>query len=619
MENETVCEIVRRAESNYLQGTTTISKYVNWSMADTVDRIDAYLNSRHISGDTDSLGRDKPFFNIVSAATNIWYRATDIDRKDIKFIPTNSGSVLLAFIANVMLQNWMNDNRFGQFLNLWGRELAKYGSAVSKFVEKDGKLIPTVVPWNRFIADPVDFEALPRIEKFYLTPAQLKKRKGYDQTVVDSLIENRQSSRKTIDGQQKDMMNEFIELYEVHGEMSVATYKLAKDIKPVEGDENIFKQQMHVITFTQAEGKDGYNNYTLYCGYESKDPYLKTDLIPEDGRTLGIGAVEYLFDAQWQTNHSIKNMKDTLDLASKLVFQTADSKFVGRNVLSAIEVGDVLIHSINNPLTRLANDKPDIAALQNYGNLWTNLGREITATPDSMRGELPPSGTPLGSVQLVTAQSTSLFELMTENKGLGIEDMLRMFAISHLKKQLKNKDEVVGILDAAGIAEIDALYIPTAAVKRFNERTINHILDYVDNSKVGPPQPFNPDLEQQAVKSDLSRLGDKRFFKPDELDEKTWADVFSDFEWDAIRIEVTNENNDKKATFQSLTYMLGIVSAAAQHGRVLSPDEKTVISMILRESGQISPIQLSTIPPPPANPAMVGASGGLPAKINPNG
>ncbi len=215
---QTIQSIVREAETNYLDVNTNLGKYVNWSMHDTIERVDAYLNSTHISGDVDSLGREKPFFNIVTAATNIWYRATDIDRKDIKFIPQTQSSVILAFVANVMLQNWMDKNRFGQFLNSWGREMARYGSAISKFVEKDGTLIPTVVTWNRFIPDPIEFDAIPRIEKMFLTPAQLRKNKSYDQKVVNSLIAAT-TARETLDGQDKDNQDNFIEVYEVHGEL----------------------------------------------------------------------------------------------------------------------------------------------------------------------------------------------------------------------------------------------------------------------------------------------------------------------------------------------------------------------------------------------------------------
>jgi len=309
---ESIHEIVRAAESNYLQGNTKLGKYVSWSMHDTIERIDAYLNSKHTSGEEDSLGRPKPFFNIVSAAVNIWYRATDIDRKDIKFVPTKDSSVVLAFVANVLLQNWMDKNRFGQFLNLWGRSLARYGSTVVKFVEKDGTLVPTVIPWNRIIADPVQYDAVPRIEKFYATPAQLRKNELYDQDQVDALI-TAIHSRKTLDGAQKDNMSDFIELYEVHGELDTRLLEEDPDLS-IQDKDIKYRQQMHVISFVAGEKKDEHDDFCLYKGKEKKDPYMITHLIEEDGRTLSIGAVEYLFDAQWMQNHTAKNMKDTLDI-----------------------------------------------------------------------------------------------------------------------------------------------------------------------------------------------------------------------------------------------------------------------------------------------------------------
>src|ERR1700712_5519568 len=107
-----VHEIVRDAERNYLSGNVTLGKYVEWSMHDTIATIDAYLNSKHTSGPTDALGRDKPFFNIVTAAVNIWYRATDIDRKDIRIMPDGADTVALAFLATVLLQRWMREARF---------------------------------------------------------------------------------------------------------------------------------------------------------------------------------------------------------------------------------------------------------------------------------------------------------------------------------------------------------------------------------------------------------------------------------------------------------------------------------------------------------------------------
>lgn len=597
---DSVAEIVRKAEQNYIYGTTTLGKYVQWSMHDTIETIDAYLASKHTSGDVDSLGREKPFFNIVSAAANIWYRATDIDRKDIRIMPDKISNTALAFVSTVMLQQWMKDSRFGVFLNLWGRTLARYGTAVVKFVEQNRQLTASVIPWNRLIVDPVDFDAIPRIEKFYKTEEQLYKLvkdSGYDKEAVESLCKATKA-RQTLDKQNQDNQSNFIELYEVHGEMSKSVYLKSKDKEPSDEDDDVYFQQMHVISYVKNEETGEYDDFTLFSGKEKRDPYMITHLIQEDGRTLSIGSVEYLFDSQWMTNHTIKNQKDTLDISSRLIFQTADTNYVARNVLSAIESGDIMIHKENMPLTRIGNDKPDITALQNFGTQWQVLAKELTSTPEALRGETLPSGTPYALGSLLSQNAGSLFEIMTENKGLSIEDMMRTFILPFIKKKLDTKDEIIAILDDNSITEIDAMYIPSEAIKRFNQQAKETILSG------GIPSPFQQDQAQQAIKQELGPLGNKRSFKPDELDEKTWKESLKDFEMD-ITVEVTNENNDKNAVLQTLSTALQTI--ASNPAILQDPNAKMLFSAILQETGRISPLQLSTAA---AQPAPVAPNGG---------
>lgn len=620
-----IAEIVREAESNYISGNTTLSKYVSWSMSGTIDRIDAYLNSQHTTGSTDAMGRDKPFFNIVTAATNVWYRATDLDRKNVKILPSAAEQTGIVFVANVLLQDWMRRERFGMFLNQWGRTLAKYGSAVVKFVERDGRLIPSVVPWNRFIADPVDFNSIPRIEKFYKTKEQLKAMAtpghpdyaGYDMEKVDKLCEA-QVSRKTIDGQNKDSLNNFIEIYEVHGYLP--DYLLEENPEEYMHDENVaYRQQMHVISFTEEKTGE-YQEYCLFKGREKKDPYMITHLIEEDGRTLAIGAVEYLFDAQWMQNHSVKNMKDTLDLASKLIFQTSDAKFIGRNVLSAIETGDILIHQPNMPLTQINNSKPDIQAFQAFGDQWRALAQELSSTPDAIRGNTLPSGTPYSLGAILQQQANSLFEIMTENKGLYLEDMLREYIIPFLKKQMDNSDEIVAILDSQGISEIDSMYVPAEAVRRYNKKTTQKMFENVETLISGgepdPLDPFNKQQEEAQVKEGLAPLGNKRFFKPSDVPSKTWKTVLKDLEWNVI-VEVTNENTDKQAVLQTLSTTLQTI---ASNPMILQdPNAKMLFGKILTETSVVSPMELSTaqgnavVAPTPAVPT--GAPTGVPQPL----
>jgi hypothetical protein len=96
-----------------------------FDMRENINKIEAYINSKHISGDTDSMGREKPFFNIVTGIVNIWFRATDIDRKNIRIKSTKAEDTIMAFLGTVHLNQWMRKANFGVFLNDWGRTLAR--------------------------------------------------------------------------------------------------------------------------------------------------------------------------------------------------------------------------------------------------------------------------------------------------------------------------------------------------------------------------------------------------------------------------------------------------------------------------------------------------------------
>lgn len=582
--SQTIHEIIRKAESDYTIGDTQISEHVSFSLKENVEKIDAYLNSKHISGEVDSQGREKPFFNIVTAAVNVWYRATDIDRANIRIKASKSTDHVTAVLANIKSQEWMRREGFGAFLNEWGRSLARYGSSILKFVEQDGRLVPSVVPWNRIIVDPVDFDNNVKIEVLYLTPAQLRKNKAYDQEKVEALIESQKESRETLGGQKKDNKSEYIKVYELHGELE-DEYLLDEEDESKE-DKDTYSQQIHVCAFTQL--KDGsYNDYTLYKGKEN-DPYMITHLIKEDGRVMAIGAVEHLFEAQWMVNHNEKAIKDQLDLASKLVFQSSDENMQGKNVLD-VENGTILYHAPNQPLTELANSSHDITPLVNAKMEWRNQAMEATSTPDSMRGNTMPSGTAARQVEALQQESHSLFELMTENKGLHIEDMWRRFVIPYLKKQLDTKEEIAATLDDAAIKQIDQMYIPNEAKRRYNRKSAEQLLKYLESdNKADMPQPFNQQAEESAVAADLKPLGSQRFFKPDDLDEKTWKELFKDLEWD-VEVEVTNEAHDKQAT---LTTLSTVLRELASMGDV--ENARLVLSKVLEETGVFSPLELST-------------------------
>lgn len=599
MEEKSICAIVRERENDYVYGVPTkLGKYVEFKQYENIERIDAYLNSKHISGSTDSKNREKPFFNIVVAAVNIWYRATS-GNTTARVRATKNSDVLSSFLASIKLEEWMTKSRFRVFLKEWGRALAKYGSVIVKFVEQDGELYPMVMPWNRMITDTIDFANNIKIEKIYLTPSQLRKRKGYNQKIVEQLIEKTNSTRKNLDKTRTDNIPGYIELYEVHGELSLATLKRSKGEEPTEKDGETYVQQMHVVSFVAGDKKDEYDDFTLISGREEKDPYMITHLIKEDGREQSIGAVEYLFDAQWMVNHTAKAIKDQLDLASKLIFQTSDGAFVGRNVLTEIETGDILNHAINQPLTQIANNSHDITSLQGYQNQWLALSKEITATPDALRGNPQPSGTAYRLQQLITTEASSLFEEMVESKELAIEDMMREFVLPHIKKSFDTSDEISAILAEHDIKKIDSMYVPNEVVRRVNRKVVKRVLE---GNMVSPmDQAQMMQNETQSLQQDLNAMGNQRFIKPSDVEDTTWKEVFKDLEWE-LEVKIDRRNDENLLT--TLSTMLQTL--ATNPGVLQDPNMKLIFTKILEISGGISPLELSNQPQPVPSPMQLG-------------
>ena len=173
MLEKSIGQLTRDAEINDKR-ETKLSRYVSVNMREEIDTTEAYLNSKHTSGEFDYLGREKPFFNIVIGARDIWFRATDIDVKNISVIPIKPVDNIASFFVSLLLQRWIRKVNFGKFLNEWGLSLANHGSSILKFIQQDKQLYCEVMDWNNMLVDAVDFDNNIKIQKLWLTPSQLK-------------------------------------------------------------------------------------------------------------------------------------------------------------------------------------------------------------------------------------------------------------------------------------------------------------------------------------------------------------------------------------------------------------------------------------------------------------
>lgn len=614
----TVGDEVRSMETNYISGTTTISKHVTHSLYETVEQIYAYTYATHVSGKFDALGREKPFFDIGTAAVNIWYRATDIDRKHIRLRATKSKDWLDTFLMNVLLQEWMRVARFGHYLNKWGRTLARFGSAITKFVEHDGNLYIEVIPWNRIICDAVSFGPNPKIELLELTEDALRQRvntHGYDKAAVNDLCTEAKKARETQGGRREDNRSEYIKLYEFHGVRPLSW------ITGEESDADVFVQQMQVVSFVgEKKGRNTeFKDFTLYKGREKDDPYRIDHLIEEDNRTLAIGALEHLFEAQWMENHSQKQIKDMLDLAAVTIMQTTDPSLVGHNMLNNLMTGDILVTAPNTSINAVATDGRAVVQWQNYAVQWKQLGNEIVGISEAMLGHEAKSGTAWRQTEALLQENYSLFEVMTENKGLAIEDMMRERIIPYFKKQLDTTKEVSARLEANDIERIDARFIKGTVAKRVNETILKKMDEDPEYVPTKEEQQMLLAKEEGAIKETLAGMGNERFFKPSDLGDATWQKQFADTEVD-VEVDVTGESLDTKDAMATLNTALKTVMTP---GFDQNKRAQAIVGNILELTNAMSPIQYYAInqsepaaPVPDPNAAPVPAAGVIPSPAN---
>jgi hypothetical protein len=577
---QTIQELVRKSEQDFTDGVTQTSDYVEVNLYEDIQKIDAYLNSKHTTGEEDSLGREKPFFNICVAKKNIRARGTDLDRRNIRAKAKRIRDTLASYVYTAKVQEWMDKADFGKFLNVWGDSLATYNESIVKFVKQKGELKAEVVNWNSVIVDQIDFANNPVIEIFEVTPAQLKKNKNYDQDQVKALCDA-VSTRTDLRGMNKDNKANYIKIYEVHGELPLSL------LTGNERDEDEYVQQMHIVSFVASNQKGEFDDFTLYSGREAQSPYMLTWLLPTaDGSIKLNGTVKELFEAQWMKNHTAKTIKDVLDNASKIIYQTADPQFANKNVLTQIEHGQIMVFDQNVPNAQLTqiNNSHDVSGLMNYGREWEQLANEVSGTPDILKGETLPSGTAYRQAAILQSEAHANLNLMLENKGLHLERMFREYITPYIMSKLNNSDEIVTTLDAYGIDKIDKAFVSAEAIKRFNYEAVEAVINEEEL----------PTLEESAqeVRGELSELGGTRFLKPSEIDSKTWKEVLKDFEANIV-YEITGENEEKQAVMDTLTSVFNTI--VGMQGRPMTKEEAFVFNKILGETRAMSPLELSVM------------------------
>jgi len=488
---------IKTEEANYQSLPIQISEGYEWSMFKHIKLTLLYKASKFETGNTDN----KPFRNIMRPILNLQYRAEGFDVKDIVLFVNSAKNYYKSFLVRKYHDKWARDNSIDTFIDDMVESYVDFGGALLKNVN-DKK--PEVVPLQRIaFCDQTDILSGPICERHAYSPDQLKEmekqgwgdeKKGATIGIDELITLSKGYKQDNQTGKKSKTPGRYIEIYELHG--MFPEWWLDKN------NSDKFIRQLHIVAFYQKEGGEKQG----VCLYKGREKELIYKFIARDkiyGRALGFGGAEEMFESQVWVNYDIIRIKDMLDAASKVIFQTADRTFAKRNKLKNLDNLEILTTEDGKTVSQINTTPVNIRLFENSIVEWEDSARTIGAATESIMGEQPKSGTPFKLQELVTAESHSLHEYRKGKLATFLDEVYRDWIIPYIAKEINQGQEFIAELDLEEMQGIADSIVTNEANKIIKEKILNGEL--VEKEEI--------EKYKQEIRDNFRKGGNKKFIK----------------------------------------------------------------------------------------------------------
>mgnify|MGYP001606826219 CR=1 FL=1 len=395
-----------------------------------LELIDCYWNSKFRDNPYDTRNFRKPFFNVVRVPTFVSSKATDLDTKNIRIYSEDGQDYRKAYVFNKELKFYFKENGFDLLLNQITYNRPKYGHIILKKVK--GKIYIVPIHNIKFCpdAEKLSCQIVEKHEMFF-----------------DEIEEMNWDNKKEV----------------------VALYKKAN------------KDRCIIWEITGKIDDDNYN-YRIISGLEYgkmiylafqdiENPYreLKWEDVP--GRALGRGTVEEQFESQIAVNENEYLFRLGLQWTSKHLFQSRDIQ-TARNLLSEALNGDVLVG--NADINPILMEERNLSSFQYADNKWQNHSQGQTFSQDIMRGDRPPSGTPLGTSVLQSQMAGGYYDLKRQDAGIFLKGIIEDWVLPEFKKS-KGQEHKVHLMKLLGDDNPSQKFFDIVLSQEVNKRVLNFL------------------------------------------------------------------------------------------------------------------------------------------------
>jgi len=555
--------------SDAYNGSVEVISGLQVNQKEILRNIEFYSASKYLSGNTDELGREKPFYNVCNYRVTIAKIATDLDIKDIKFEPDtiDQKTVVATMMINRELFKYLKEINFSRTLNEMGHTRPKYGGVlIKKFEGGVGSKIE-VVDWRNVETDPVEVLGGAIIETHYMKPSDvIKKSDTWYASEIDEAIEAHAKASKNKPTK--------MTIKEVTGEFPVSFDPNETDNEENSNDPNETDNEENSKTFKTMcfyMACVGKKKWLLYNedikDIKDKYRYLEWERIP--GRGLGRGVIEDGFESQWAINDAMISMKNAMDIAGKVILATTSRKVSG-NALT-LQNGHIFELEDGKTINSLNLAPSALPQFERTIDLWNTQYNQASSTYDANTGESPTAGTPYSQTALLNQVANSPFEYRREEWGIFLNEILNDWIFPELKKRIMKQHYLVSEFGE------DELKVIDEAINIKNQRQM------MKEALLAGNLPTEGDVAGMGaeVSKSLSTFGSKR-----EID---IPEKFLDIKG-KISANITGELKNKSAVLQSLDSVLKTVVSSfnpntGQYAVLEDPTLSKIFGSIVEMSG----------------------------------
>lgn len=435
----------------YLDGQIDVGERTNYSQAKLVRRIALFEGNTYPDGKFDSQGDYKFWFDIIAPRIDADVKNIDLDSRNIEAYSPRVKDALPSLIVNLKLREYLRKTGQAEELNSAIEEGEGWGNVVW-CKTKDGYEREDLR--NFYVINQTAFSLndTPVIKRREFTQSELRAKKGtWDH--IDEAIKNCKAELKSssVEDQAYETTVPYYEIFQRDGEVRLSDLKEHKGKESSEED-----REKYVLARVVAIGIKGQNQKGISIKYilfaDELGRKKMSDLYKEyhRGRYKGVwfreGLYELLFDSQVRANQIGNQISRGLEWASKAFF-TSDDKVIAQNLLTDMTNGDLII---GRNLRQIEVRMQGLDQLIADWNRVLQQANDIANSREVVQGINPPSGTPLGTTNLLNINANKLFDFLREKLAIPLSEIFEQWIIPELVKELKAEE----ILRLTGDSEL---------------------------------------------------------------------------------------------------------------------------------------------------------------------